>query len=72
MGRAIEEEHWDGVYWKDIDWPPMEICDYCSGDCGTGHQSACRYLFDNQQTTAGRAWIRNMIRLAVHNGWKKI
>lgn len=72
---AINEVNYNGVYWKDIDWPVMDICDCCGIDGDdwvmAGHLNACRYLYKNQQTPAGRAWLLGMIEIAVKNGWRK-
>ena len=70
---AIDEVHYNGVYWRDIDWSlPVHIitvCDCCGIDgdeeIGVGHENACRYLEKNQQTPAGRAWIRSQIKAAL-------
>lgn len=66
---ARDEVHYKGVYWKNIDWSKpihvMEICDDCGSDAAEGHQNACRYLFKNQESPAGRSFLREQIRKAV-------
>lgn len=70
MTRAIDEVHWNGIYWKDLDWKSefhtMKICDECGIDGGDwvmgGHLFACRYNYRNQETPAGRAWLQAKIK----------
>ena len=67
---ARTEVHYEGVYWNDIDWEkPIHSmgnrCDYCGHDGAEGHANACRYLFKNQETPAGRTFLRDTIREAL-------
>lgn len=63
--RNILTVHYNGIYWKDINWDlpchRMEHCDSCGADAAEGHENPCRYLYKNQETPAGAAWIRQTI-----------
>lgn len=65
------EVNYNGIYWGDINWssPTHKMegkCDFCGSDGAEGHQSACRYLFKNQTTPAGREFLRQQIKQAVY------
>lgn len=67
---AVDEVHYEGAYWRDIDWSkPIHslgpTCDQCGSDGAEGHQNACPYLFKNQQEPRGRTFLRDQIRLAI-------
>lgn len=63
--RNISTVHYNGVYWKDIDWNlpvhEMKNCDECGADGAEGHQNACQYLYKNQESPAGATFIRRKI-----------
>lgn len=69
MTNAIDEVNWNGIYWKDLDWKSdihlMKNCDECGIDGGDllmgGHLNACRYYYKNQESPAGRTWLRQKI-----------
>lgn len=75
MSHPIDNIHYNGVYWKDIDWNnPIhnmgDCCDCCGSDGVEPHQSACRYLYANQQSNAGQAFIRQKIQEALEREQK--
>ena len=69
MEHAIDEVNYNGVFWKDIKWNhkihAMEYCDDCGSDGAEGHQNACRYLYKNQQSPAGRTFLQTRIKEAL-------
>jgi hypothetical protein len=71
--RSIDTVNVNGVYWKDINWPPMDVCDYCGYDAGDvmmgGHSPHCRYYYSNQESPAGQQWLRDKIQEGIENGW---
>lgn len=67
---ARSEVEYDGHHYDDFDWTkPLHSlgpnCWYCGSDGAEGHQNACRFLWKNQQTPAGRAFLRDEIKSAL-------